>query len=671
MLSVGFQGGGKLVGEYVDNRDSHDQEIYNRLAEHYFEPEQLKYISSLLNVPIKALKYDAREAQVLASRGHKRFLQGNAEGDATNKVGFPILQFYDFVLTIDNLMAFLRNLDIRVKNIQPFGEILDLESLKQDILPSSFIPWSFVEFLKDSANYFNDTSMFKLGAANKFTNEWDENTNVYNGAALKGEWDKCVEEAFMLNNRVLQIITALSQGLFIVHETQATKLQYDNVLFSNEQIPTGNWINQYALTGTYNYPNNPLLPDGVTIDEIPQYANYVLLPKITDMDMYQHNFLQQTYQTLIGKETPSPEFGKVLNVSKYIEAERTREISKIKFRFTLYKNIGGPIGMSNVLLTDGNYQLIPKANEGSKVGYASDVSKLSESFTNCVSKNDMKFIHKAYETYSGSTPGLNSHPIFACSKLARAFAAVGINQLLLNMYHRIQLEFDTRIKQTMQGKSTSNIRETVQMSYSGTNNLRVQNCPQNALPRYYDYAGNVIDPDKATFVHNGIKWLKSNVDPSKSECVPMVKAPDIIMPRDIKGVIGPTARGPMTRPGGAMYANQGEIQRLLRSQIDVHDTSPDTFDNPRVFRSLLASAENVQEDVKSTCPHCQQPIFQDIPEPRDSERRHIAFSAPIDTRKIISYPVKNSRKKRDNESRYKIVTRETASGHKQRYYVLQ
>lgn len=537
MLPTSFRTQNTIVGSYVNNRDPLDQPLFDRLAEQYFDNDAYRYLNTVF--PGKKLKFDVLEAQQLHSRANTDIIQGIANVPGTAAIGYPIIQFYDFVLTIDELLAYLRNLDIQVKNIQPFGEIINRDGLKQSILPPSYIPWVFEDIIRKDQSKENvemkKHKTFRLGSNTRLGF-----ATIHNEIIPKSDFDKSVDEAYMLNNPVLEVITALSQGLFKIFQTDANILTSTVNVATDNRIPKYHWINTFSKDEQWKRPK-------VQNEVLEHEKQLFLQPKLTNMNLYKLNFLQ--YHSLFftigdkqGENTPV-EFGR--NGDDLL----------------IHSNNGGAIGLYNVFTDRDDIKWI----------------------------NTIDLIYNAMEKMGDSG---EKHPIYACHKLSKAFRSVGIAQVLLNMYYRIQTEFDAKLKQSLTDSLTADIRQTAQIAGQSTGSYRVRNCPANHIPQYRDYDGKIVDPDHAVFIQNGIKWLKSNIDPSRSSCVPLISAPMTTLPSTIKG-LGHIESRSVVKPTSAVYTSEDEIQRLLRSNISMEST-PNT--NFNLLQSLTTTASDIRQE---------------------------------------------------------------------------
>ena len=211
-----------VVGTHVSNRRPADQSLINKVAKEYLNRNELNLLSKYIGVPVASLRFDGREAQILASRMPREMLQGDGAK------GYHFAQFYDFVLTMDYVLSQVRALEVAVANMDDLGDAANRQYLDSQILAADFRPWFWHDRPPLESKTGGDaTQGQQLGSKTWFDYSTGKN-------AAKDEAHLATDEAYVLSYPILNSLTALGQGLFKLYISTGSLSGVDR---------SGMWIN--------------------------------------------------------------------------------------------------------------------------------------------------------------------------------------------------------------------------------------------------------------------------------------------------------------------------------------------------------------------------------------------------------------------------------------------
>jgi hypothetical protein len=163
----------------------------------------------------------------------------------------------------------------------------------------------------------------------------------------------------------------------------------------------------------------------------------------------------------------------------------------------------------------------PQVNQVWTAEYASmyfDTTQIPDAMVDEILPQRLADFQEGWETQ------LTDHPIWACRRLARAFNSSGVGQVLIHMYHQLQRLFTAKYQTSTIDVTSTDPRKLLPNQTRGAS-LPLTSCPIGLQPRYFDTNDNVVPDEEATELRNGVRYLKSHINPKHIECVPRVRAP--------------------------------------------------------------------------------------------------------------------------------------------------
>jgi hypothetical protein len=265
-----------------------DHKPLMELAKSYFDENEWQFLSKLLGKKREDIKFIIDEAKILSAGQdqQKEILQGIARLQTNGEYvvqGFPLLQFYDYVQTIDKLNTDIRQLEITIQRLDSLGDKRMLHQLKQKTLTPNFRCYGFSEIEENNPQLLSDE--FKtwskgqelgdpviydpyLRAANVF-NEITSNMildkdNRDFDIRPKTPYELCIDEVLLLRPNLLNTLTGLGQGLFRVYNViapyfRSVKSGWEEKIDPGEfvsdiKIPEECWINSFYAGDPINLP---------------------------------------------------------------------------------------------------------------------------------------------------------------------------------------------------------------------------------------------------------------------------------------------------------------------------------------------------------------------------------------------------------------------------------
>jgi hypothetical protein len=546
----------RVSSRWVTSRSDTDQLQIKKMAEMYFAgSSQLSYLKQILNKDLSSLAFDGEELAILKSRTSLEALDVNLQdtlpmdkSKILTRNGSGIMQFYDFCLTVDSVKNTTRLLYGHLINSQDLDEN-SFKALEQEIFYPSFIP-EFVLKDKDKkgydisrlANYSVISDKMSLYAASNYREAPRTNIN------------RAESEAVFLKSLVYNCFQALSQGLFIVHETRAQKLKNSikdkdtkitqspdysdptHVVTDNEadQIPKSSWINTFQeQTIMYSVKaNNSVDGDLYSVngdspycykdtDASRVYVSEILQPKYIEYEYY--NLL------LISPKEDIPDDKAINDIEKrkHVMAKN----NKITTGMQSMQKTGGAIGC---YIDYWRHAADYDTDGGTPVPASPDTSYINgfrffESNNKDVGlKLEIDNIHKVMSRFY-------FHPISSCPNLSRVYSRSGTQEQVWNMIQHLQRALEASAK-TRESTSYARGFNVATLKQSRELGGVLPQCGPGYTTQFFrvegdDGKGNKkylpISEDEALVSRDGTLELASHVARDKMECVPRVTIGEI------------------------------------------------------------------------------------------------------------------------------------------------
>lgn len=304
-----------VIGNYVETRNALLQDMIGALARQFFRTsaEKETLVRLLGKSSFQELTFGMEEAMILKTRTlNLDFIMQIGTSPIREENGYPFLQFYDFVHTIDILFTKIQGLDAQLGERDPSDVTLKL--IKEDVLADDNRPWVFHDVFPENTSRFvkldgsdrvfdqlvgqsmtsdhifdpNSRLLLPVTEAkdqppgtfvatdvggmdsakvaamlNKVRNMFPEKKDKF--VRAKTTYELCCQEALFCAGSVMQLLLALNQGLFICESTVASTFQNgptngvafdprypNNHINKSDPIPRGNFIN--AFRGAYVLP---------------------------------------------------------------------------------------------------------------------------------------------------------------------------------------------------------------------------------------------------------------------------------------------------------------------------------------------------------------------------------------------------------------------------------
>lgn len=532
--------GGVIQGVFVSNRQPQDQEIVKKLTDNFLQEAEKRVLTLLLGKErYEDIRFTAEEAQILTTRASIDFLQAtNATpraGAAGDDSGFPFLQLYDFILTIDDVMAHMRGLEVQVHNMEAMGEAANRAILERNIISDDYRPWAFVDATQGDAaaargdlsvgTQIGDSHVVRLPEA-KSPHALRSGERVETPTRVEMNlYEKSCVEAYLLDFALINAIVALGQGLFTVHVTNARRWglsgdedgEVREVRMTEDQIPIGSWINAFV--------------PGLSFPQPGEGAQSMFAAKYTDIRDYPNNILGKLYARLdkhssivrldeFNVAVGDPEWRQL----RHLRHQTTGHGGAIGTRIFTVNDSPGTAGASVGYLppstgeknSSGSYAEIPDTAHGPRATPSEADKKQKYPMWNF----SIDALHQSLET-------MTYHPISACPRLAKAFNQAGIGQALFVLYRRLSTAFSTKRLTTSLGVTTADPLQLLANRGRGTELANAFVCPPGMHTMYRDSKGQMIPPKEAILEEkNGQRFYAPHVDPNRTECVAKIAVPD-------------------------------------------------------------------------------------------------------------------------------------------------
>ena len=203
---------------YVSRRSAGQQAIISRFANKFLKPNEKRLLAQLLGKSVADLTFTAQEGMRLSS------ITDNATFTGKFSSGPNYSNFYDFILTMDQVLNHIRSLESQVQEMDNLNDIEAKGYLDKQILASDFRLWGFHDVPKRrTAPGSNDSSRGQVLGSKTYFKPVAGNVAGQGGTIEpKDENELSVDEAIILGFPILNHLTALGQGQFIVNIAKGT-----------------------------------------------------------------------------------------------------------------------------------------------------------------------------------------------------------------------------------------------------------------------------------------------------------------------------------------------------------------------------------------------------------------------------------------------------------------
>jgi len=464
-----------------EHRPDEEQTNINKLADIFFEPNEQDILSQALKKEYTNILYTQKEANQLASKFPMDLLMGVGE-NAKGSAGYPFLQFYDFVFTIDRILAQIRLLTQHTMNMDSMISAKNKTLLRKNILNDKFVDWPILDRLTADDLIFPSlkTGNFSIGSPSIsdmniepnvsyiLRSDKKENLNTIgpqqHALRKKTNYEKSCDEAKMLDYHTVNDIIAVGQGLFRLHKCKARMFDKDGKE-SDEMIPKFAFINaHHGKAGESTFA-----------------------AKITDLKYYPQNWMGR-FMKMVGDKKQAEEH-------YFIGHSETNP---------QYTGQGGAIGL---------------------VQYEYDYK---EADYNSAPPEDVHIKNAAQTTLDEIHNAMSSkktHPIKSVARLSRAYKRAYISTDVHQKYRNLTKIFTSKQSQTTLDANWGEALEMYNNRNKGQqfNNIR---CPSGTVPIFIGHDGKELSIGEAIIMSNGKEVLSPLVDQSRSYCkkVPNTKS---------------------------------------------------------------------------------------------------------------------------------------------------
>lgn len=681
----------RIVNGHVIERTREDQELINEFARTFLLESERKMIASILARDERDdnLAFTTYEAEIIANRHDPAFLSGTSN---TGEYGFPIAQFYDFVFTIDNALTFLRGLHVEVMNLRTIGSLEHINQLKKSIIHEDGVPWEIAD-LPNYKTLPDETTPDKPGkSVLRFDSDFIAEKDDTSGHWFNRErtnYEKCVDEALIYDSPIYRLLIGLQQGLFLVKHTVAEKLRYEPMDqppapgMTKEFIPIGNWINCWHSMCTHVIPYCGKAKDANTAEILraegvldllallnagkghskldntlaafmagPMLSHWYFMPKVYDVRQYPANWPGRLLKDLGGSAADAtsifqygPKVSLELLPKGHVVPAGGGPIAY--WNCNIYPHLGGgKPDTVNVWMRVEHDRIMGNHDWLLKNSRLLPSAEYPEAKEDATAYQNIHAIETDWNAVSQAMTERHVHPIWACARLSKAFASSGVASVLQNMYRMIQQHFLASYKNTDQmAMAKLDARRILMSSGRSLQYMSPGSCPGNTLPRYVTFGGKIVDEADATFVNNGVRYIRSHVDPSRCSCQPMVRALSYTTSetdRNRMSTQQPHTMSIRMPIGGPMTLTPDEIERQINSKSMMFTQGAGSVTGGALMSALTTGVR-----------------------PTNTQRVVGGDDVIEDT----SRTVKHTRVSRKNNPDYQVVYRTNKNGVKQRFYV--
>jgi hypothetical protein len=289
------RGGPLLVGNILEKRDEQFQRYVRLIADQFFSPDERVILQQILDTPYERLTFGVVEGHQL--KQSTLYGDGQLAGvEGQDAEGLAILQFYDFIRTLEDLHHEIHNVrkHVMVRNRVPAEKRASLMKL----MPAgNDVPWEFTgaddgfhgrKQLMDKHPYIFSLSsteiydpQYHILVGTEPMNAPARGANALalaqaligsyqldDGFRSKTPFELSCDEILALRYTLVNHSVALGQGLFKVYYTHglARKLHKGNmplpaVVYRNRpKIDEGKWINTFEPEPVPHAGSRPYIP---------------------------------------------------------------------------------------------------------------------------------------------------------------------------------------------------------------------------------------------------------------------------------------------------------------------------------------------------------------------------------------------------------------------------
>lgn len=506
----------------LDQRQIHD------LAKFYFKPPERDEIARVLGRT--NFVFDHAEAQELKTK--LLALTGAVQS-------MHLIQFYDYVFTIDNLKNIMRVLYSYVINNKDLAES-QFQTLETEIMYPDMIP-AFLSAVQDNIKEF-----YSITGNDIYMHTGNPAVAAAPNHEPKNYLNRSVDEAVFLKSAILQTIQALSQGLFVVHYTSGSKLVRTNnrQLQDAPKVPLvpGDWANAMVAE------------DGTPVRSLKLFSG---------MADFNQNYDRDTER----------------NVFKWKVAPTTTVLQP---KFTNYEaydgyltNHGDPHTAAGRL---HRADLPPTEMSISEKGGAIPYYVLIHTGSN-IPQGVQPVLHITPENIRRIMSDNKEHPISACPDLATAYAKSGFHQPIMDMLLHLQRALEAAKKQRA-ARQASQVFSVDQLAILKQVGTTVPQCGPGMTVQFYKQAidpqGNKqlvpIPDEEALVVRDGQLELSAHVAREKIECVPRITVAQLAakQTRDniqFRPIIVPSET-PVSKVTAAEAAPRPDLSKIREFHVD-------------------------------------------------------------------------------------------------------
>lgn len=448
-------------------------------------------------------------------------ITGEATVNPHRKRGFPILQLYDFIFTLELVIDTLQREKRMASEHNP--SVATMQSLRKRYLPPDWRPEFYQAFRRNRFDPIDRTIGQQIGSPEIY--DPIEQVPVFwwiypgtNAAAnpikpivrRKTDYELSVEEAYLLGFDTYNDIVALSQGLFRIFSS-ASNATRALPRVAGDDPNTGHWINTFGNHANTGYwePNRGRL----------EYRAVTgLQPKCTLLGCYSNNrYMREVGSTRV--DIPDELYGTYSQVSALRMWHVQTGFNQRPFR-------GGAMGrLMNVIDDQGritpvgpipvaailgffNRKVNPRFNDPEYqalyAGRGADVGP---------GLHALEVPHRAWryseeDIYKQMRSQRYRHAIWACADLAETVKKTNLDEALFNFYKENAALVWKKIREVDEKKAY--IRALIPRPLA--------TCDDGSKPYFRGSDGKVFVGDEAFMTVNGVRIFRPDALPETASC---------------------------------------------------------------------------------------------------------------------------------------------------------
>ena len=138
-----------VIGDHVQTRDEFLQRVIRNFAQEFFDDSRIRDVlaKTLDKASFEQIDFTFEEARIISSQNDNDYFSEIGSSPDVRQNGYPIMQFYDFVLTIESTYRLMHAMDLQLSRIDRSSELVS--SLQRVILPEDNRPWVFRRYWPD------------------------------------------------------------------------------------------------------------------------------------------------------------------------------------------------------------------------------------------------------------------------------------------------------------------------------------------------------------------------------------------------------------------------------------------------------------------------------------------------------------------------------------------